>query len=359
MHLLIAVFLSLCHTAQDVDAGRPWRAIRSFFESKALGRRHKFASSSGANTTGRLPEDPKGVAHISYICPLDSSDEGYDMGGIVAYGKELRRGMRSRSVEHVLDYLYFWDNGQQRKKNISSMNAIFDLPDVIDHEFPKRSGLTLKVQLDYWGAEGFEEIYRGESFAARYLWRERLVRSNKAAEFIKHVSMVEGKLEDSYESLLGTGELTVCLWGFVYDQICRQIERERLYLCPPAKAEVGSEKVSITLGSMYAGKLKFHEIEIIGPRVWREGGIQAKHVNFIRELEESSRHVLRGTESVAACEEQLIKYAKEAGKRSRNVKASNLSILDSGERENQLRESVEFSPAFVWVMVYWRNLSLA
>ncbi|KAF4724720.1 hypothetical protein FOZ63_009021, partial [Perkinsus olseni] len=300
----------------------------------------QFASSSGANTTGRPPEDPKGVAHISYTCPSDSSDEDYHLGGIVAYGKELGHGIRSRSVEHVLDYLYFWDNGQQRKKNISSMNAIFDLPDVIDHEFPKRSGLTLKLQLDYWGAEGFNEIYHGESFAARYLWREGLLRSNKPDELIRHVSMVEGNLEDSFKSLLGTGELTVCLWGFVYDRICSQIGRGRLYLCPPVKTDVGKEEVSITLGSTDSGKLKFHEIEVIGPRVWREGGIQAKHVNFIRGLEESSKHVVSQTKSVASCEEQLMKYAKEAGKRRGNLNPPNLSKLEAAEREVQLNEAV-------------------
>ncbi|KAF4660471.1 hypothetical protein FOZ61_004010 [Perkinsus olseni] len=45
---------------------------------------------------------------------------------------------------------------------------------------------------------------------------------------------------------------------------------------------------------------------------------------------------MRGTKSVAIClEEQLVKDAKEAGKRSRSVNVSNMS-LEPGQRESQL-----------------------
>ncbi|KAF4681409.1 hypothetical protein FOZ63_027082 [Perkinsus olseni] len=73
------------------------------------------------------------------------------------------------------------------------------------------------------------------------------------------------------------------------------------------------------------------------PGVWREGSIHAKRVDFIRDLEESSRHVLRGTKSVAICfEEQPIKDAREDGKRSKSVNVMNMS-LEPFVRESRVR----------------------
>ncbi|KAF4742461.1 hypothetical protein FOZ62_031160 [Perkinsus olseni] len=276
-----------------------------------------------------------GTASLVYTTPLGSRDKKRDFGGIVVYGKEVTRG---GSVEHIVDYLYFWDS-QQYHRNRSRLNVLFDLPGIIPHNWPRDSSTTLRTWLEYLGSEGYHRIHAfKDEFGAQYLEKEHLT-PGKPRGLVNHIMAMEKEFRRSVYWEFETNKLAICLWGYVFDLVYKQQRRRELFLCPSVAADVGDVKVTITLSAKGFDELRVHEIEVMGSRIWQQEDVQTRHVNFIRELQEKTRRVGQ-RRSIDACEEQLLEYAKTiAGRTGADVKDTRLS-RELGERQSQLRAAV-------------------
>ncbi|KAF4719241.1 hypothetical protein FOZ63_027081 [Perkinsus olseni] len=276
-----------------------------------------------------------GTASLVYTTPLGSKDKKRDFGGIVVYGKEVTRG---GSVEHIVDYLSFWDS-QQYHKNRSRLNVLFDLPGIIPHNWAGDSSTTLRTWLEYLGSEGYHRIHAfKDEFGAQYLEKEHLT-PEKPRGLVNHIVAMEKEFRSIIYWEFETNKLAICLWGYVFDLVYKQQRKRELFLCPSVTADVGDVKVTITLSAKGFDELRVHEIEIMGSRIWQQEDVQTRHVNFIRELQEKTRRVGQ-RRSIEACEEQLFEYALAiAGRTGAHVKDTRLS-RELRERQSQLRAAV-------------------
>ncbi|KAF4650134.1 hypothetical protein FOL46_001188, partial [Perkinsus olseni] len=202
------------------------------------------------------------TASLVYTTPLGSRDKKRDFGGIVVYGKEVARG---GSIEHSLDHLYFWDS-QQYYNNRSRLNVLFDLPEILPRNCPTDATTTLRTWLEFWGAEGYHQIYTFENeFAAEYIKNEHLI-AGKPRGLVNHIMAMEEEFRNTMYWGFDTSKLAICLWGYVFDLVYKQQRKRELFLCPSVTADVGDVKVTITLSAKGFDELRVHEIEVMGSR---------------------------------------------------------------------------------------------
>ncbi|KAF4714321.1 hypothetical protein FOZ63_025545 [Perkinsus olseni] len=315
MRATIIVTVGLALTVYTTNAGRPWKAARSFLKSirgkngkagkeKKNGDEdpdryanrdtgEKVSTLPGAHPVdeaGREPAEKKEVAptspepavprttvvnfcSLAYTCPLGSSDDKQDLGGVEAHVKGLAPEEDLSLVEYALDYLYFWDSSRHND-TLTSVNVLLDLDDIIPHEPPMDDKDPCSERILRWG----------------YGW------------------------------LMGIRGTT----------------------------DVGNEKVTVTLRGNFllpsgksCRKLRIHEVEVLGSRVWKKVDIKGKHVDMLHEIEKRTPGVKEGL-SADMCEEQLFEYGKEIGRlKAGNHDAPFAGVLGSGaERKTQLQAAV-------------------
>ncbi|KAF4649816.1 hypothetical protein FOZ61_000912, partial [Perkinsus olseni] len=280
MRTLLILAVTLALTVHTVGALETWKSAKALLKTKKSeiwksikGTRSKTrgelegAEGEGSQTQPReeegtatsvFPSRMVGFCALAYTCPLGS--ENRDLGGIVAYAKELAYGEGASPVEYALDYLYFWDS-VHHSKDMSRMNVLLDLSDIIPHEQAKIPKDTCHEQMENWAAKGLQRVKQeGSKPSSEYLENERLS-PRKPTGLIEHIATLEGEAARGYyEGKTAAG----FLWGFVHDKLNAQRKEGELFLCPAVAANVGSDSVTITLGAKGSGELKIHEIEIIG-----------------------------------------------------------------------------------------------
>ncbi|KAF4681250.1 hypothetical protein FOZ60_012417 [Perkinsus olseni] len=241
------------------------------------------------------------TCYLNYTTPLGSSDENGDLGGIVGYAKKLALDEAS-SMEYAMDYIYFWDSA--RKNNtLSSMNVIIDVDDIIP----------------------------------QYL-REECIVPPRPSSLIDHFSTIEQGMRDSYYWALQPKHAAVTLWGYFYEEMLRLEREQQFYTCRGVATTVGDERVIITLAARGTSQLKFHELEVLGQRTWKEGDIKSSLIDMLHGLEQRTPKV-EGAHSRKTCEKQLFAYAKGIGnENSENYDASSL-VLGSGDRRKKQLEA--------------------
>ncbi|KAF4707680.1 hypothetical protein FOZ63_029466 [Perkinsus olseni] len=350
MRTLFILAVTLALTLHTVGALETWKSAKTFLKTKKskiwtsikgtrstkTRRKHEGAEGEGSQTqpqeeeaaTSVIPSRMVGFCALAYTCPLGS--ENRDLGGIVAYAKELAYGEGTSPVEYALDYLYSWDS-VQHSQDMSRMNVLLDLSDIIPHKPAKIPKDTCHQQMKNWAAKGLQRVQQeGSKPASEYLEDERLS-PQKPIGLIEHVASLEQEAARGYyEGKTAAG----FLWGFVHDELNAQRKEGELFLCPAVTANVGSDSVTITLGAKGSRELKIHEIEIIGPRVWKWGDVHGNNVDMLHRIEGSASRV-KGPRGVEICEKQLLEYGKVVRKQKKPAEK------DVDERERQLQETVK------------------
>ncbi|KAF4650875.1 hypothetical protein FOZ61_010964 [Perkinsus olseni] len=88
---------------------------------------------------------------LAYTCPLGSSDDKQDLGGVEAHVMGLAPKEDLSSVEYALDYLYFWDSSRHNN-TLTSVNVLLDVDDIIPHEPPMDDKEPCSERILRWGA---------------------------------------------------------------------------------------------------------------------------------------------------------------------------------------------------------------
>ncbi|KAF4687070.1 hypothetical protein FOZ60_004338 [Perkinsus olseni] len=350
MRTLFVIALKFILAVHTVGALEAWKSTKAFLKTKKS-KIWKSIRGTRSKTRGELegpegegtqlqpleektaapviPSRMVGFCALAYTCPLGS--ENRDLGGIVAYAKELAYGEGASPVEYALDYLYFWDS-VQHSKDMSRVNVLLDLSDIIPHGQAKIPKDTCHEQMKNWAAKGLQRVQQeGSKPASEYLENGR-ASPPKPTELIEHFASLEQEAAKGYyEGKTAAG----FLWGFVHDELNEQRKEGELFLCPAVTANVGSDSVTITLGAKGSGELKIHEIEIIGSRVWKWGDVHGNNVDMLHRIEGSATRV-KGPRGVETCEKQLLEYGKAVRKQKKPAEKD-----DVDERERQLQETVK------------------
>ncbi|KAF4699873.1 hypothetical protein FOZ63_015371 [Perkinsus olseni] len=285
---------------------------------------------------------------LAYTCPLGSPDDKQDLGGVEAHVKGLALEEDHSSVEYALDYLYFWDSSRHNN-TLTSANVLLDVNDIIPHEPSMDDKEPCSKRILRWGY-GWLMGIRGTTVSAAqtYVDNERPL-PPKPTALIDHISSLEEEAQRSYYIAFDPKRYPAYLWPFVYYEGRLQEQREPgLSLCPKIAADVGNEKVTVTLRGNFLlpsgkswRKLRIHEVEVLGSLVWKTGDIKGKHVDMLHEIEKRTPGVKEGL-SADMCEDQLFEYGKEIGKlKAEKHDASFAGVLGSGaKRKTQLQAAV-------------------
>ncbi|KAF4735565.1 hypothetical protein FOZ62_001321 [Perkinsus olseni] len=282
--------------------------------------------------------------YLKYTCPLGSPNENADLGGIVAHANARVHREDLSMVEYSLDYIYFWDSSKHNN-TLTRMNIIVDLPNIIRRARLVAGSTTCNAEMLMWATMGLSDLQSEKRHTADKYLRDKGLVAPKPASLIKHISKMEQRMHESRHGVLlpdseDAEHAAVWLWGYIYHETVELEKGKRLYRCPEIVADVGNRRVGITLAAKGSGQLKFHEIEVVGSRVWEEGDMNVKHVELLHDIEERARKV-EGANSREACEKQLFEYGKEVYNRNnRNKDASNLALENAARRRFQLSASV-------------------